>query len=425
LAAKFLEFQLCCLLTALLLVGGCQSSKVARPAAGSDDRFLDDLEHRAFLYFWEQANPHNGLVPDRARADGTDGHGAVSTAATGFGLTALCIAESRGWITHEQAYGRTLVTLHTLRDTVPNVHGFYYHFLNFQTGQRAGKCELSSIDTALLMNGVLTARVYFPHTEVERLATELFDTVDWPWMMDGGDTLCLGWRPESGFLPYRWNRFSEHPGMDLLAMGSTTHPAPAALWTAWRRLPRVTYAGRTFMQSKALFTHQYPWAWVDVRGLQDDHANYFENSRDATLAQRQMCIDLMPRFAGYGPEAWGITASDSATGYRAWGGPPASADIDGTIVPCAAAGSLPFAPAECVACLKHLHEKYGATIYGHYGFVDAFNPLTGWTDRDVIGIDQGISLLMAENSRTGLVWKTFMRNPEIQRALDLAHFRKQ
>jgi len=400
-----------------------QGSGTPQFLTAADAEFLEDLEHRSFLFFWEQANPANGLIPDRAHADGTGGRTDVSIAGVGFGLTALCIGEQRGWITHDAAYQRAQTTLNTFTHTVPNVHGFYYHFLDLNTGQRTRRCELSSIDTALLMAGVLTVRTHFPHTSVDNQAGTLFNNVDWPWMLNGGPTFALAWKPESGFSRYRWEGFSEHPLLDLMAMGSSSHPVAATVWSAWRRAPVVTYAGRTFLQSPALFTHQYPWAWIDVRNLRDDYADYFHNSTLATLAQRQMCMDMAAHFPSYGPNAWGITASDGPTHYHAWGGPHPTPDIDGTLVPAATAGSLPFAPAECLAVLRNLRDSFGATVYRRYGFVDAFNPLTKWTDPDVLAIDQGISLLMAENARSSFVLTTFMKNPEIQAALQQAHFR--
>jgi hypothetical protein len=399
----------------------------------SDDAFLDDLERRAFRYFIEQSDPQTGLVADRARADGTAGSpGArvASVAATGFGLTAICVAEHRGWIGRAEAYRRTIMTLRSLRDRLPNVHGFFYHFVDMHTGERAWGCEVSSIDTALLMAGVLTVREHFRGTEAGALAREVYERVDWPWMLAGGRTLSMGWKPEGGFLRARWDRFSELPILYLLGMGSPSHPLPPECWRAWRRGPVVTYAGRTFMQCPPLFVQQYPQAWIDFRHTHDAYADYWQNSVDATLAHRQFCIDVgAARGFKYSDRLWGITASDSADGYVAWGGPPADAAqnwatrrIDGTVVPSAAAGSLPFAPGVCLRALRAMHDDYGKRVWGRYGFVDAFNPLTGWTDPDVIGIDLGITLLMAENCRTGWVWSCFMQNPAIRRAMRTAGF---
>jgi hypothetical protein len=276
---------------------------------------------------------------------------------------------------------------------------------------------------------VLTARQHFAGTEVETIATELYHAVEWPWMLNGGQTLSMGWRPEEGFIASRWDEFNEGWLIYILGMGSPTHPLPAETWRAWKREPVITYAGMTYMQCPPLFTHQFPQAWLDVRGMRDDYADYFRNSVLGTLAHRRFCMELSGRFAGYGADMWGITASDSAKGYVAWGGPPEKAgavdpNIDGTVVPCAAGGSMPFAPAECVSALRAMRERFGDRVYRKYGFVDAFNPHTGWVNPDVIGIDVGITLLMAENARSGFVWKTLMRNPEVRRGLELAGFRK-
>src|SRR5690606_36081422 len=226
-----------------------------------------------------------------------------------------------------------------------------------------------------------------------------------------------------GFLPHRWDNFSEHPLMYLMGIGADTHRLPAECWRAWRREPYVTYANRTFLQCGPLFTHQFPHAWVDFRSLTDGTTDFFANSVDATLAHRQFCIDLAAknprRFGHYSADCWGITASDTARGYRAWGGPPVMGRVDGTVVPCAAAGSLPFAPAECLQTLRALH---GQMPYGRYGLADAFHPRTGWASADAIGIDVGITLLMAENLRSGFVWHTAMRAPEFQRGLARAGF---
>ena len=430
-----------------LFIGGCaHRSTVEAPSlptapafAVDDSSLIIDLERRSFAYFWEQSNPDNGLVADRAPADGSAKGKVASIAAVGFGLTSICIADNHGWIDHDAARKRVRITLRYLHESLPHEHGFFYHFVDMTSGGRIWNCEVSSIDTALLMAGVLTVRNYFHddlarpgEADISKLATQIYERVDWPWMLNGGKTLAMGWRPENGFTSRRWDDFNEHLILDLLAMGSPTHPLPQECWRAWKRGPSITYAGRTFLQCPPLFTHQFPHAWIDFRNRRDQSLNYWKNSVDATLAQRQFCIDLATRnpgrFGDYGESLWGITASDAPGGYRGWGGPPTDGVIDpaldGTVVPCAAAGSLPFTPRECIACLRNMRVRFGRKIYGRYGFSDAFNPRTGWVGPDVIGIDVGISLLMAENSRTGMVWEWFMRGPEIQRALDAAGFQR-
>jgi hypothetical protein len=425
-------------LSILLLLASCSRSAMPdeKPFAAAtepsvvvkdngDDPFLEDLEHRSFSFFWDRADPTTGLIADRARADGVELKSFASIASDGFGLTGICIADQRGWIAHQQAYDRTLLTLRFFRDQVPGVHGFYYHFLEMESGKRIGTTELSSIDTAILMAGVLTARAHFPNTEVAKIATELYARVDWPWMLNGGESLAMGWSPEAGFQSYRWSQFCELPLLYLLGMGSPTHPLPASAWESWRRLPVEKYAGYTYVQCPPLFVHQYPQAWFDLRNTRDAHMDFWKNSSFATLAQRQFCMDLAAKFPGYGPNVWGISASDGPEHYMGWGGPPATTGqqaIDGTVVPCAAGGSIPFAPQMCIAALRQMKEQFGSTIWKQYGFVDSFNPTTGWADQDVIGIDVGITLLMAENQRSGQVWREFMSDPEMSGAVASAGF---
>ena len=391
----------------------------------ADEKLLDDLERRGMQFFIDEADPVTGLMPDRAKADGSGAGAVASTASVGFGLTALCIGDERGWVAHQDAYDRALCVLTFLRDHGPQSHGHFYHFLDMHTGQRVWNCEVSNVDTALLMAGVLTVRQHFTGTELATIANDLYERVDWPWLLTPDGTLSQGWKPEGGTLKSTWADFSEGPPMILLmALGSRTHPLPPQAWKAWRRQPVMTYAGLTFMQCPPLFTQQYPQCWFDLRGQRDDQVDYFRNSQLATLAQRQWCIDeLSKRFPTYGPNMWGLTASDSAHGYTAWGGPPEQGDIDGTVVPCAAAGSLAFEPRLCLDALEAMRDRYGEKAFLKYGFIDAFNPAAGWYNPDVIGIDVGPSVLMAENCRSGFVWKTFMSAPESQAALKAAVFR--
>jgi hypothetical protein len=396
----------------------------AAALTAEDEAFLDDLQRRGIRYFVDEADPVTGLMPDRARANGGASNGVASIAAVGFGLTALCIGDERGWVPRQEAYDRSLRVLKFLRERGPQSHGHFYHFLDMHTGKRVWDCEVSNIDTALLMAGVLTVRQHFPDTELARVANELYERVEWPWLAAPDGTLRMGWNPESGFLDARWDAFSEGPLLYLLAMGSRTHPLPPRAWRAWRREPVMTYAGLTFMQCPPLFTHQYPHAWFDLRGQRDEFADYFRNAQLATLAQRHWCIDeLARRFPAYGLNVWGITASDGPRGYQAWGGPPAQGEIDGSVVPCAAAGSLVFQPRLCLDALKAMRGRYGEKGYLKYGFVDAFNPATGWYNADVLGIDVGPTVVMAENARTGFVWRTFMSSPEARAGMAAAGFR--
>jgi hypothetical protein len=400
----------------------------------ADVELLEDLSHRAFLYFLEQADPGTGLVLDRARASGEahapghPSHRIASSAATGFGLTALCVGAERGWVTHGEAVGRVRTTLRFFADRAPRERGWFLHWMDAATGERRWQSEFSSIDTALLLAGVLTARQCFGEDrEIVRLSTRIYERVDFRWMLAGHPTLLShGWRPETGFIKTRWDTYSEHLILQLLAIGSPARPITPHAWRAWSR-KRITYAGYTFMNDGPLFTHQYTQGWADLRGRREGRypfTDYFENSAAATRAHRQFCIDLSKEFHAYGPDVWGVSASDSERGYVAWGGPPRDPAIDGTVVPYAAAGSLAFTPDISLAALRALKEKYGEKTYGRYGFADAFNPNTGWVGPDVIGIDQGITLLAAENLRDGLVWRHFMKNVEVTRALDLVGLKR-
>lgn len=390
-----------------------------------DEVFLEDLSRRSFTYFIEQGHPETGLVLDRAHTGGTtNGERIASTAATGFGLTALCIGAERGWIQPAAARERVRKTLRFLAAHVPQEHGWMPHFIDQVSGERRWQSEYSSIDTALLMAGVLSAKGYFQDDpEIARLANQLYERMDFRWMLNGHPGLLShGWTPEHGFIPTRWDTYSEHMILQMLGLGAPKNALPPAAWRAWQR-NGISYGGYTYLNSGPLFTHQFSQAWLDLRHQRDSvapYANFFANSITATRAHKAFNQELAKDFPGYSDTIWGITASDSAKGYVAWGGPPREDIIDGTVVPCAAGGSLMFAPDIVVPALRAMQTRYGSKIYGRYGFTDAFNPNNGWVNPDVIGIDIGITLLSAENLRSGKVWTWFMRNPEITRAYQAA-----
>jgi hypothetical protein len=403
-----------------LSCGGSKSNNQPPPPI-SDDQFLDNLERAAFLFFWEQSSSATGQVKDRATATGNDTHTVSSIAATGFGLTALCIADQRGYFESSQIQARVLTTLTFILNQLPNQSGFFYHFIDVNTGQRAFNSEVSSIDTGILLCGVLTCRQHFQDPQIQSLASQIYERVNWPWMLNGGTTLSMGWTPENGFLAHRWDVYSELMMIYLQAIGSPTYPIPASSWTQFAR-PTLTYEGLTYITTNApLFTHQYSHAWFDFRNKQDAYANYFNNSATATKAHKAFCLSLQAQFSDYADKLWGITSSDSLNGYAVWGGPPAVGPIDGTIVPHATGGSIPFWPGECIAVLRNIQSKFPRT-WQRYGFVDAFNPLTGWYDTDALGIDLGITMLMAENQRSSFVWTTFMKNSELQASMTAVGF---
>jgi hypothetical protein len=400
--------------------------RTAYVLSAADDALLEDLSRRSFRFFWEHADPRTGIVRDRARTDGSPTTGNArdvgSIAAVGFGLSGLCIAAERDWVPRAQAVERARVTLRFFGERSYQNRGWFYHFVNLATGEREWKSELSSIDTALLLAGVLTVRQCFAgDREVVRLAELLYRRVDFPWMLDGHPTLLShGWRPESGFLTHRWDHYSEQMILYVLGLGSPTHPLPAASWAAWTR-PVFTYDGLTYVHTvPPLFIHQFAHAWIDFRRWRDPvppQPDWFANAVRATYAQKKFLLSLSAEFPGYREDVWGLTASDSRRGYVAWGGPPRHPALDGSVVPCAAAGSLMFAPEITVPAVREMRRRFGERLYGVYGFADAFHPTDGWVNPDVIGIDLGITLLSAENLRTGRVWEWFMRNPEIERGL--------
>jgi len=409
--------------------GGSSASMIINPPpdpgyTGADSQLMDEIERAAFQFFWDQANPLTGLIKDRANATGTDSYTVSSIASVGFGLTALCIADSRGYMASATIRDRVQLTLNTLFNSAEGNNGFFYHFLDMATAKRAFTSELSSIDSAILLCGVLTARQFYKNdAQIPGLATQIYERVNWQWMLDNTtNTLWMGWTPESGFINARWDHYSELMMMYLLGIGSPTYPLPSASWSAWSR-PTFTYNGVTYISSgDPLFTHQFSHAWFDFRNKHDAFGDYFQNSVKATQAHKSFCLSLANQYPNYADDLWGITASDSIHGYVAWGGPPATGPIDGTVVPCAAGGSLPFLYSDCMKVLRNIRSKFAARAWGKYGYIDALNPGSGWTNPDVIGLDVGITMLMVENYRTQFVWNTFMANSEMQSAMQLAGF---
>ncbi len=399
------------------------------PVSKEDDAFLEDLQKKTFQFFWEHSDPKTGLTLDRSRTDGTppppgEAHyNVASIAGTGFALGGYCIAAERGWITKEQAKERARNTLDFFANRQENKNGWFYHFVDVETGARRWNSEISSIDTALLLSGVLTVKGCFADDkQIGVLADTIYDRVDFQWMLNGDPYLLShGWRPETGWIANRWQDYSEEAVLYILAIGSRTKPISSRAWYAWERTWQEYGGYRYLAAASPLFIHQFSHAFVDFRNRRErrpPYVDYFDNSVKATQAQRQFFIDVLSKeFPKYGPNMWGLTASDYQGGYVAWGAPPRHPDTDGTVVPCAAAGSLMFTPDITLATLKEMKAEYGKTIYDKYGFADAFNPHNGWVDRDVIGIDLGITLLSAENLRSGKVWFWFMQNDQIRSAL--------
>ena len=399
------------------------------PVSDQDSLFLEDMQRRSFQYFWDHTNPANGLTLDRAGTDGTPkpkSHNAykiASTAASGFALSGNCIAADRGWKPRAEVIKRTKDSLDFFANRAFHKNGWFYHWMDYETGERRWNSEISSIDTALLLGGVLTVRSCFnDDKDIVRLADQIYRRVDFTWMLNGDPYLLShGWRPESGWISNRWNDYSEQMLLYLLAIGSPTHPIPAQSWYTLKRDWREYGGYRYIAAVSPLFIHQFSHAWVDFRNRREKRPpriDYFENSVKATRAQHKFFTEVLSKeFPKYSATMWGMTASGSQAGYVAWGAPPRYETTDGTVVPCAAAGSLMFTPDITLPALKKMKLEYGDKIYGRYSFADAFNPHNGWVDPDVLGIDLGISLVSAENLRSGNNWYWFMQNDSVRRAL--------
>lgn len=432
--------------TVPLMCGGIRgaSSVAAMPAsathrAGSNSvlehDFLNDLRHRCYRYFVEAADPATGLISDRGRTDGSGFSEHASSAACGFALASYAIAPTSGLDEFERARERSRQLLRSLTELAEHHQGFVYHFIGRSDGVRRMNCEASTVDTALMLAGVICSETTFGEDqEIAALCEELVARVNWQSMLGDGNCLHMGWTPEQGRLPYQWDRFSELTILVLMAIGAPRHAIDASAWDAWRRDKELSYRGESFLSYPPLFVHQYPMAFFDFRNLVSSSGrSYWQNSITAHRAQLEFLTQMAARYpetmGHYGENLWGITSSDSASGYRDWGGPyedgrlEPDRGIDGTVVPSAAAGGLAIVPEQALATLRFQRDRYGDQVYGRYGFTNAFNPATGWVGPDVIGIDTGISLLMAENQRSGGVWKAFMNHPLPQRAFELAGFR--
>ena len=415
---------------------------------------LDRLQRDTFGYFWQAANPANGLVFDNTRATSP-----CSIAAVGLALACYTVAVERGFVTRSQAADRTRTTLRTFMEgeqsespAATGFRGFYYHFLDMETGRRALESELSTVDSAFLLAGMLTAGVYFDRDdpverEIRELADALYRRADWRWALNGGPTLTHGWVPKRGFLRYRWQGYDEALLLYFLALGAPAHSIPADSYAAWSR----SYSwkriyGIELLYAGPLFIHHFSHLWVDFRGIQDAYMrgkgiDYFENSRRATLIQQQYAIRNPRRFEGYGEYVWGFTASDGpgpatlvldGVKRRFWDyiarGVPWGPD-DGTLSPWAVVASLPFAPEVVLPTIESITAEY-PEIINEYGLKCSFNPTyrrapncgDGWISAGNYGIDQGPKVLMIENDRTGFLWELMKRCPYLVRGLRRAGF---
>jgi hypothetical protein len=420
-----------------------------------DTVFLDSLSKKTFNFFWDLPDSVTGNQPDRWPSKSFS-----SIAATGFGLTSYLVGVNRGYITRDQAAQRVLKTLKFFNEShkgdevsgVSGYKGLFYHFIDMRTGLRFHEVELSTIDTGLLMAGILSCQSFFDkesavEIEIRNLADSLFLSVEWDWAMNKGNTMTMGWNPEKGFLEARWRGYNEGMILYIMGLGSPTHSIPQDSWVAWTKTYQWgNYLGKEQINFGPLFGHQYSHMYIDFKGIQDEYMrkkgiDYFENSRRATLTNRQYCITNPAGWVGYDKNIWGLTACDgpgnddnsnpniSFDGYSARGAAQWHVNDDGTISPTAAGGSIPFAPEFCIPALQTMHEKYGDKIYSKYGFIDAFNlsyinknEYQGWFDTDYLGIDQGPILIQLENYRSSFVWDLMKKNKYIVSGLKKAGF---
>jgi len=420
-----------------------------------DPAELETLQRETFGYFVKEANPSNGLIADKTQPGAPS-----SIAAVGLALSSYPVGVVRGFMSRADAVQRTLATLRFFDASVQGTEadatgykGFYYHFLDMRSGRRAWECELSTIDTAFLLAGMLAAAAFFlddtdDEREIRELGDKLYRRADWQWAQDGGVTVCQGWRPESGFLSYRWQGYDEAMFLYLLGLGSPTFPLPResyAEWTSsyqWRRI-----YGYELLYSGPLFTHQISHLWVDLRGLRDEYmrgkdSDYFENSRRATYVQQRYAIDNPRGFSDYGETCWGITASDGPGpdtleiggrqrrffDYLARGVP--EGPDDGTIAPWAVVASLPFAPEIVLPTLNYFVNHVDLKTEDRLGFKATFNPTHpdrsknpfGWVSPWQYGLNQGPIVLMIENYRSGLPWRLMRSSPYVTCGLRRAGF---
>ena len=377
-----------------------------------DLELLKKIQKDSFQYFLVYSDPETGLTLDSSRSGSP-----ASIAATGFALAAISVASTNGWLSYREAYQRIDRTLNTLEHKAAKKNGFFYHFLDPKTGNRAWGSEVSSIDTALLMAGVLIAAASFRGTEIETRARKLYEEVDWPWMLNNTFLFAHGWKPDQGFLPYYWDTYSEHLILQALALGSETHPVPEQVWEEWERR-KDSYNGTEIVYSYtgSLFTYQFPHAFIDFRDLNDREVNYATNSEKATVANQEFCALHSAEFESYQQERWGLSACLGPDGYKAYGAEPGIAYHDGTIAVHASIGSIVFTPEASTRMIRTLYDEFGDQLYGRFGFKGSFNLDRNWWANEYLAIDQGLIVLMLENYlHDGAVWMRFMSNPEIER----------
>jgi len=419
----------------------------------ADEKMLDSIQYRTFLFFLHEHQPETGIVKDRSTPASP-----ASIAATGFGIPVFAIGAEHQWITREKAAEITLRILRFFwrspQDTNPNgvgYKGFYYHFLKMDTGTREWNCELSSVDTGILMMGVIFARNYYnrddeTEKEIRDLAAKLLARIEWNFMVlpaksQYAHTLSMSWSPEHGVQDYGWCGYNEALFLYILAAGSGMEQAQQS-YQAWLSTYKwyTPYPGLSHVAFPPLFGHQFSPAFLELRGVADSYMrekgiDYFENSRRATLVQQRYAADNPGGWTGYDSLCWGITACDGPGGKyntgnrkfegyagRGTSGPGYNYFDDGTLAPYAVLSSLPFAPDLVLRTIRTMNDRYGSRIWGKYGYYDSFNLTANWVDTDFLGIDEGPMMIMIENFRTGLVWNYEMNDPIIQKGMKILGF---
>ncbi|MHC1706420.1 MAG: glucoamylase family protein [Bacteroidales bacterium] len=422
-------------------------------------QLLDDVHYRSFNYFLQLSDSITGLVPQRFPENSCS-----DIAATGFGLTALIVGVENSYITRDEAVARVLKVLKLIgslpasskTNSSGSYKGFFYEQLDMRTGLRCEDAQISTLAQAILMGGVLCCMTYFDkedpgEQEIRKLADKLYRQVNWKWMLNKHETPCKGWAPEIGFHADHWYGYNESMLIMILALGSPTHRIPQNSWKAWTsNYNWGMFEGLEYLNCMPLSGHQYSHAFIDFRGIKDNFMkqrgiDYFENSRRATMAQRNYCISNPSRFRDYSSDTWGLTTCEGPrSGKRPWRVSEelfkghttrgVASDLivdDGTIAPAGAGGSIPFLPEECLSALENMYKKYGSSLYGEFGFRNAFNPTfrsgnehtEGWFSKNNYGVDEGLILLMLENYKTGLIWNIMKKNPYIIEGLINAGFR--
>jgi hypothetical protein len=396
-------------------------------SSNQDAASFDLLEHRAVSFFWNESNKKTGLAKDRAANFKTqDDYNVSSCASTGFALAGYTIGVHRHWLNRTAALARTILTLRSLLEVNQSEHGWLYHFVDWESGKRMWNCEASSIDTSILIGGLIIAQQFWKDAQVDSLCKRFLARIDWKWMLtDGGAKpreliFSMGWHPENGFIDARWTGYSEEKMLFLQGYGNDPNLNPGGFDKTNRVI--VKYGGIDVITGGPLFMHEMSESFYSFKGMRDARGfNYFVATRHATLANRRYCIDNPHGFAGYGPGFWGLSACDTPDGYKALGAP--QGEDDGTITPTSGIAALPYTPGESLSLMRSLLKDHRDAL-GRYGFSNGINPSKHWNDPDVIGIDLGMMLCGIENYRTGMIWKLSSSSPIVQLGMARMGFRK-